>query len=333
MEYKYLGNSGLKVSVFSLGTMTFGYPTDKETSIKIINMAIDSGINLIDTAHVYPMKQPFGVTEEIIGETIKGKRDSVFIATKVWPGKNSRQEIIKEVEGSLKRLKTDYIDLYQLHGPNINIPFEETMEAMDRLIKQGKVRYIGCSNYDAWMLCKSLWISDKYNYEKFISNQVVYNLLNRKIEEEVVPLCIKENVGILVYSPKAGGVLTGKYKKGKIPKGSRYEKDELMNGYGTDENLKIADEFCEIAKKAGYTPSQLSILWACSQPGITSVIIGASKVEHFKEDMKVFDKKLDEEIIKKLNSLTDYTVQKGVGWYSYKERMKKTVERRRELNV
>ncbi len=322
MEYRNLGRAGVKVSVLSLGAMNFGNPTSEEESIRIIERAIDAGINLIDTANVYPMGPFRGISEEIVGKAVKGKRDQVLIATKVHgrmgPGPNdygqSRAHIMREVENSLRRLQTDYIDLYQVHAPDPTTPLEETLETLTDLVRQGKVRYIGCSNFPAWLLCKSLWISDKRNLAKFVSNQVAYNLLYRKIEEEVVPLCLDQGVGILVYSPLAAGVLTGKYKWGeKFPEGTRLAGvtgDTFGRGYFTEENMRIVEEFCKIAREMGYTPVQLAVAWAMAQPGVSSVILGPKTVEQLEGNLKALEVKLSDEDLKRLNALTDHTVRK-----------------------
>ncbi len=329
MEYRKLGNSGLTVPILSLGTMNLGYPTDKETSLRIIAQALEAGINLIDTAVVYPMRPPFGVSEEIIGEAVKGKRDEVFIAAKVWPGRNSRLNIVREVEASLRRLQTDYLDLYQLHTPDQETPIEETLETLTNLIRQGKVRYLGCSNFSAWQMAESFLASERYNLARFISNQVPYNLLCRRIEEEVVPLCQAQGLGILGYSPLGGGFLTGKYKgKEEAPKASRYEEDATRCGYATAENMRLVQEFCRLAAEFGCSPSQLALAWAVRQPGISSVILGPRTEQHLEENLKAIDVELTDEQMESVSQLTDYTVQReGISWGGYRARQQQAIER------
>jgi aryl-alcohol dehydrogenase-like predicted oxidoreductase len=221
MDYRTLGRAGMKVSPLCLGCMNFGDPTDEQDSIRIIHAALDAGINFLDTADVYN----HGVSEQIVGKAIKDRREHVVLATKVHgrmgddpnDAGNSRAHIIQGVEDSLRRLDTDHIDLYQLHRPDTATPMDEQLDALSDLIHQGKVRYIGTSTFPAWELCEALWISDRNNYERFVSEQPPYSILRRGIETEVLPFCNKYGFAVLPWSPLAGGWLTGKYRKGEDP--------------------------------------------------------------------------------------------------------------------
>ena len=319
MQYKNLGNTGLKVSNLALGTMAFGRWIDEQASAAIIEAALENGINFIDTANYYGKGQdtevPYGTgeSEEIIGRALKGRRDKIVLATKVGlnmgDGQNdrglSRTHIMRQVEDSLKRLQTDYIDLYQVHRFDPNTPLEETLRALDDLVHQGKVRYIGCSNFAAWQIAKSHGISEKYNLAKFVSVQPQYNLLSREIETELLPFCESENVGVIVYSPLARGMLSGKYKtKGDFPPESRAAHGEkLINQYFTDQNFEKVQRYQNLADENNVSLSQFAMSWILNQPAVTSALLGASKVYHVTEAAKISDWVWPEELKNKVNDI------------------------------
>ncbi|MBN2062040.1 MAG: aldo/keto reductase [Deltaproteobacteria bacterium] len=305
MKLKKIGRSGLKVSPICLGTMTLGSQVGEAESIKIVKSAVDSGINFIDTADGYSG----GKSEEIIGKALKGNRDSIVIATKVGaklppsPGVDlSRRYIIKTVEESLRRLQTDYIDLYYCHMPDYDTPLDETLRAMDDLVHQGKVRYIGCSNFRAWMLCKGLWVSDRYNLARFDCVEPVYNLLTRDIEYELLPLCESEGIGVCVFNPLAGELLTGRHEFGKPPKEGRFTMKDLgpgyMERYWNARNFEAVERLKGLAEKNGLTLAQFAIAWIVNNKTITSVLSGVTTLEQIEENLKVVEVILPEDDLK-----------------------------------
>lgn len=334
MEYRKMGRTGLKVSSFCLGTMTFGRQVDEKESIRIIHAAMDAGVNFIDTADMYVN----GVTEEIVAKAIDGQRDSLVIASKgghirkldkkygeqrdygpidlarprpfhAWPagegvGHNdmglSRKHIMQAVEGSLSRLRTDYIDLYYAHMPDYSTPLEETLRAMDDLVRQGKVRYLGCSNFRAFQLCKALWISDKLNLARWDCIQPPYNLLTRDIEYELLPLCAEEGVGVCVFSPMAAGFLSGKYNKDRTPiEGARFSLAHLgyryNQPYWTDANFSAVEKLKKIAEDHGKSLPEFSLAWVLSNPTITAVVCGATSVEQLQQNMRATEISISKE--------------------------------------
>jgi aryl-alcohol dehydrogenase-like predicted oxidoreductase len=312
MEYVKLGKSGLKVSRISLGCWNFGSATPRwgkpgkvspEDSTWIIHAAVDKGINLIDNANRYTG----GEAEEILGRAVKGMRNKVVIATKVHGevgnGPNdkgqSRQHIMKEVENSLRRLGTDYIDLYQAHGVDWDTPMEESLRAYDDLIRQGKVRYIGCSNFPAWVLAKSLWVSDVNKIASFVSVQPNYSLINRAVEKELQPLCVDQGVGMILYSPIGGGILSGKYES-VIPEGSR----GYMEPAVAEKARKVQDAVKQlkgIADQLGKTPAQVSLNWIIHRPAVSSAIIGVSRLDQLEENVGAVGWELSEEHVGQLD--------------------------------
>ncbi len=296
MEYRRLGATGLKVSELCLGCMTFGRETDEATARRIIDRYLELGGNFLDTANVYAA----GASEEITGRIIKDRRDSVVLATKVRFNANiflgkpvppndiglSRRHIMAEVERSLRRLQTDYIDLYQVHSWDFETPIEETMRALDDLVRQGKVRYIGASNFTAWQLVKSLWVSDKHNYARFDSLQPQYSLISREIEREILPLCRYEEIGVIPWSPLGGGFLTGKYRSGsKPPEDARLSKMDLWGRLANERNYRTLEAVEQIARERGRTIAQIALAWVNQQLGISSVIYGARTVEQNEENL------------------------------------------------
>ncbi|MCV9887157.1 aldo/keto reductase [Metabacillus halosaccharovorans] len=292
MQYKTLGKSGLLVSELCLGAMTFGKEVNEEDSINMVHRFLDKGGNFIDTADVYVG----GESEKIVGKAIKERRSEVVLATKVrmrvGPHPNdfgySRRRIMEGIDQSLKRLNTDYIDLYQLHVWDHLTPIEETIRTLDDLVSSGKVRYIGCSNFLAWQMMKALSYSDFQNMVRFISIQPQYSLINREMDREILPLCKEENVGIIPWAPIGGGFLTGKYRKGESPNSGR-----LSNGVGesswenraNEKNFAILEAVQEIAHSLDKTPAQVALRWLLQKEEITSPIFGASSLEQFEENI------------------------------------------------
>lgn len=285
MNYKRLGKTGLWVSELCMGCMTFGGETDEKTSIAMVERCLEAGINFFDTANVYTG----GRSEEILGKALRPYRDQVVIATKVRArvaeGPNgeglSRYHIMQQVEASLRRLQTDVIDLYQVHSWDENTPLEETLCTLNDLVRQGKVRYIGCSNFAAWQLCKALWLSDKHGWARFDSIQPRYNLIDRVVEMEILPLCQAEGVGVMVYSPLAGGILTGKYRPGEPPPpGTRAaENPWFVERRAKPHNLERAQRIVEVLQQFGRPLVQTAIAWTISHPAVTCAIIGARHME------------------------------------------------------
>lgn len=285
MNVKRVGKTGLWVSELCMGCMTFGGEADEATSIAMVERCIEAGINFFDTANVYTG----GRSEEILGKALRPYRDKVVIATKVRArvaeGPNgeglSRYHIMQQVENSLRRLKTDVIDLYQVHSWDENTPIEETLSTLNDLVRQGKVRYIGCSNFAAWQLCKALWVSDKHDWARFDSIQPRYNLIDRVIEMELLPLCTAEGVGVMVYSPLAGGILTGKYRPGEPPPpGTRAAESKwFAERRAQPHNIERAQRIVEIMKRFDRPIVQTAIAWTLSHPGVTCAIIGARNME------------------------------------------------------
>lgn len=303
MEYRMLGRTGVMVSPLCLGAMNFGGPTPEADSLTIIDRALDAGLNFIDVANVYNA----GESERIVGKALaaNGKRQNVVLATKVYnrmgTGPNdmgvSRLHIIQGCEDSLRRLQTDHIDLYQLHRPSLNVPQDETLRAFDALVQSGKVRYIGSSTFPAWMVMEALATSEKLNLARYISEQPPYNLLDRRIENELIPLCLKYGLAVLPWSPLAGGILTGRYSvKGTIPAGSRAERSgAFFNDRLTQKGLTAAAKVVEMAKERGMTSAELALLWVKDQPGVTAPIIGPRTLQHLEDFLKVLDLKLKDE--------------------------------------
>jgi aryl-alcohol dehydrogenase-like predicted oxidoreductase len=304
MEYRDLGRTGVKVSPLCLGAMNFPEPSGEQESLKIINSALDGGINFIDTANVYNQ----GESEKTVGRALKenGRRDEVVLATKVYgsmgDGPNeqgvSRYHIIKSCEDSLRRLQTDRIDLYQLHRPGLTVPQEETLRAFDDLIRSGKVRYIGCSTHPAWMVMEALAISEKYGLNRYISEQPPYNLLDRRIENELVPLAQKHGLALLPWSPLAGGILAGRYNDPKkYPEGSRAKRAEWFARRVNQKGIEVAVKVGEMAAERGLTMTQLALLWVKDQAGVTAPIIGPRTMGHLEDALGILEQNLSEDDI------------------------------------
>lgn len=310
MNYRRLGNSGLKVSQLGLGTNAFGKRADQGTSTRIIDHALDHGINFIDTANIYAGSE----SERIIGEALAGKRHNVVLATKAGlvsgQGPNergsSRYHLQQELEDSLKRLKTDYVDLYQIHTFDPHTPLEETLRTLDDMVSSGKVRYIGASNYAAWEIMKALGISELRGYARYVSTQTSYSLADRTPELELVPLCLDQGVGIIPYFPLAGGILTGKYGQGaSTPSGSRAETDPNFNRFLEDRNLKLGQQVSQLAAEHGHSPSALSLAWLMNRPAVSTVIVGATKTEQLDDNLKSLEIEIDETLGSSLDEISD----------------------------
>ncbi|MBK8984953.1 MAG: aldo/keto reductase [Chloroflexi bacterium] len=292
MEYRRLGRTGLKVSTICLGTMQFGWSTDASGAFAILDEAITQGINFIDTADVYSRwvdGNDGGVSEQIIGDWLRQssvRRQDVILATKVrgrmGDGPNdeglSRQHILNAAADSLRRLQTDYIDLYQVHWPDEETPLDETLQALTDLVRDGKVRYIGCSNYPAWLLTKSLWISDVKNLARFDSLQPHYSLVHRaEFERELQPLCLDQGIGVIPYSPLAGGFLTGKYRR-DTPLPQSVRAGGVQSRYMNEQGFTAVDKLAESGAAHNATVAQMAIAWVLANPAVTSAIIGANSI-------------------------------------------------------
>lgn len=319
MEYRKLGKTGLKVSALCMGTMQFGWSVDEADTWRILSRSYDAGINFIDTADIYSKwvdGNPGGVAEEYIGRWLKQAgvpRDRLVIATKVrgrlGTGPNdeglSRVHIMQAVENSLRRLQTDYIDLYQTHWPDQSTPVEETLQAMDDLVRQGKVRYVGASNCKAWELMQALWVADKYGLVRFDALQPHYSLVRREeFERELLAVCEAYELGVLPYSPLEGGFLTGKYRRDTpLPESRRAEG---RRKYMTEKNFILLDKLDEIAALHQATPAQIALAWLLAKPIVTSPIIGATTLEQLDENLGVLDVKLTGEEKNSLDELTTW---------------------------
>jgi len=310
MKYRPLGKSGLKVSAIGLGTNQFGGKVDADTTVNIIHAALDMGINFIDTADVYQE----GRSEEFIGRALEGRRQDVLIATKVYyevgKGPNdrgaSRQHIMEGVEVSLRRLRTDHIDLYQIHAWDDDTPIEETMRALDDLVHSGKVRYIGASNFSAWQLVWANALAKEKSWTKFVSIQPHYHMLERGIEGEMIPACSYFGIGILPYFPLAGGFLTGKYNQGQpAPSGSRGESSGYVQRYMTPNNYMKLEKLNVFAGEQNHTVNELAHAWLLAQPQISSVISGATSVEQVQANAIAADWDLVEEDVIEVNGILD----------------------------
>ena len=322
MKRRRLGRSGLTVSEICLGTMTFGNQADERTSRAILDRAYDAGVDFFDIAEVYPVPPDFkyaGRSEEIVGKWMQDKpRDAIVIATKVaGPGGGwflapvrqnrtalDRHHITRAVEGSLQRLRTDHIDLYQTHWPDRGVPIEETLDALSRLIEQGKIRYAGCSNETAYGLTKSLWAAERHGVARYETIQNNFSLLNRRFEDELVEVCRREQVSLLPYSPLAGGVLSGKYQDGARPAGARFSfyaegnprMQAMSRRFVNEQTLASTARFTTIAKEAHLSVATLSIAWSLTHDFVGSTIIGATRVEQLTDTLAAADVSLSDDV-------------------------------------
>jgi len=304
MEYRRLGRSGVLVTPICLGTMNFGGSTNEEDAFAIMRKAVDGGINFFDTANVYNK----GDSERIVGKFLKENnlREQIILATKVNgrmgdapnDAGTSRYHIIKACEDSLRRLQTDHIDLYQLHRPPMTHPQDETLRAFDDLIHAGKVRYVGCSTHPAWMVMEALSISERYGLNRYISEQPPYNLLDRRIENELVPLCQKYDLAILPWSPLAMGILAGRYPQTtSFPDDSRAHlwDSSMVKARVTQRGIDVGKEVSKLAQERSMTASQLTLLWTKDQPGVTAPIIGPRTLAHLEDALVILDKTFNDE--------------------------------------
>ncbi len=318
MQYRQLGHSGLFVSGLTLGTMTFGGKggfskvgsTDADGARRQVDMCLDAGVNLFDTANVYSG----GESEEILGQAISGRRDDLLLATKVrmtmGDGPNgaglSRHHIIRECEESLRRLGTDYIDLYQVHEWDGTTPLEETLEALDTLVKSGKVRYVGSSNYSGWQLMKALGVSERLGYERFVNQQIHYTLQAREAEYELVPIALDQGCSIVVWSPLAGGLLSGKYRRDReTPQGRQLEGWDEPPVHDTSKLYDTVDALVEIAEDRGITAAQVALAWLLGRPGVASIIVGARTEEQLADNLKAADLELSEDETRRLDDVSE----------------------------
>src|SRR3954471_21087263 len=306
MEYRQLGRSGLRISALSLGTMTFGDQgpgapvgmTDATGAARQIDLCLDAGINLIDTADVYSR----GVSEDILGKVLRGRRDRILLATKarfpMGKGPNdaglSRHHLIEACEASLHRLQTDHIDLFQVHQWDGHTPLEETLDTLDTLVRSGKVRYVGCSNYSAWQVMKALCVSERRGLQRYVSQQIHYTLQAREAEYELVPLTLDQGLGILVWSPLAGGLLSGKYRRDReAPPGSRHLSDwDEPPVYDSERLHDIVDVLVELGEAHRVSAAQVALAWLLGRPGVTSVVIGARTDEQLADNLQAAELQL-----------------------------------------
>ena len=309
MKVKRLGRTGLKVTEVCLGTMTFGYQCDEQASFKIMDTAAELGVNFIDTADVYPVPvslETAGRTEEIIGKWLHGKRDDFVLASKcrmqMGPRPNdaglSRKHILSAIDASLRRLQTDYVDLYQVHAPDPETPIEETLSALDSIVKSGKARYVGCSNFQAWQLAKALWTSERLGLARFDSVQPRYNLLFREIEHDLFPFCLDQGVGMMVYNPLAGGFLTGKHRAGAPPaENTRFAVAGglYMDRYWNDASFQAVERLREFFSARGKSLTHAAIAWVLKQPAVTSAIVGATSADQLRDSLQSINLELDQQ--------------------------------------
>ncbi|GHO45879.1 aldo/keto reductase [Ktedonospora formicarum] len=320
MEYRQLGGSGLKVSALSFGTATFGGGgaffsawgnTDVSAASRLIDICLDAGVNLFDTADVYSK----GLSEEHLGKAIAGRRERLLLSTKATfrmdDGPNevgsSRYHLIRACEDSLRRLKTDYIDIYTLHGFDATTPVEETLRTLDTLVQSGKVRYIACSNFSGWHLMKSLGIAEKHGWTRYVAHQAFYSLVGREYEWELMPLALDQKIGTIVWSPLASGVLSGKIRRNQpAPQGSRVQQIGSEGSRVPDAKVyEIVDVLDALAEETGKSVSQIALNWLLQRPTVASVIVGARNEEQLKENLGAVDWNLTDEQITKLDKASE----------------------------
>jgi len=320
MQHVRFGPTGLQVSRLCLGTMTFGLQCDEKTSLAILDAAAEQGITFLDTADVYPLgggTDIAGRTEQIVGKWLKGKREKFILATKCsgkmgsapWQQGTSRKHVMNAIDASLKRLGTDYVDLYQVHHFDPNTPVDETIEAFDAVVKSGKARYVGVSNFHAYRVARSLGRSEALGLSKLVSVQPRYNLLFRQIERELLPLCEEEGLAVMPYNPLAGGLLTGKHKRAAPPpEGSRFTLGTAgkmySERYWQEREFATVDAFVDLAKAAGVEPATLAVAWVLAHPSVTSPLVGASRPEQLKASIAAADYRLDPKLKQTLDQLS-----------------------------
>ncbi len=321
MQFARFGRTGLSISRLGLGTATFGKQTDEAASHRILDIAAEAGVNFIDTADAYPMGADLslvGRTEEIIGRWLKGKRDRFLVATKAggpmgvssWDQGASRKHLLDAVEGSLRRLGTDYIDLYQLHIDDPATPLDESAEALDLIVRSGKARYVGVSNFLAYRLARAIGRQDTLRLVRFVSVQPRYNLLFREIERELLPLAHEEDLAVVPFNPLAGGLLTGKYRRDRTPEVGRFSAENGQFGalyqarYWHDREFETIGKLQEVAQGRGIPLATLAIAWMLANPRITSILLGASRPEHLTDTLAAIDSALGADLKAQLDDLT-----------------------------
>jgi 1-deoxyxylulose-5-phosphate synthase len=319
MEQVAFGRTGIRVSRLTLGTMTFGYQCDEDTSFAIMDAAVDAGITLFDTADAYPLGAPpdlVGRTEEVIGRWLASRRHDVLLASKCfyptgprpWHQGNHRHNIRRSIEGTLRRLGVEHLDLYQIHAWDPHTPIDETLRAMDDLVRSGLVRYIGCSNVLAYQLARSLGRAEVLNVSRFESVQPRYNLLFREIERELLPLCSEESIAVIPYNPLAGGLLTGKHLEGAPTQGTRFTlglaATRYQDRYWHPDMFSTVEQLRPLAAEAGLTMAQLAVAWVLKNPTITSPILGASRPEQLVEAVEAIHHRLDDELAHRLDVIS-----------------------------
>ena len=321
MQYRRLGRAGVKVSPLCLGTMMFGGPTSELDSIAIMHRAIELGINFLDTANMYSL----GQSELVVGKAIADRRERVVLATKgrqkMGDGPNdkgaSRLHLLRELDNSLRRLGTDHVDLYYVHAPDDETPFEETMRALDDMVREGKVRYLGCSNYRTWQVCESMGICERRGLYPFVCVQPLYNLVNRDIEVELLPYCRSAGLGVVSYSPLARGILTGKYGAGEsIPAGSRMSRNDarMKQAEWRTSSLEVAQAVAQRAREKAVTPSQFALAWCLANPNLSAVILGPRTMEQFDDNVRALDVTITAEDEALIDSLVPPGEHSGKGF-------------------
>jgi 1-deoxyxylulose-5-phosphate synthase len=319
VQHVRLGRTGLQVSRLCLGTMTFGLQCDEKTSFAILDAAAAQGITFLDTADVYPLGgggDTAGRTEEILGKWLKGRREKFILATKCggkmgdapWQQGTSRKHVLHAIDASLKRLGTDYVDLYQVHHFDPHTPVDETVEAFDAVVKAGKARYVGVSNYHAYRVARSLGRSEALGLAKLVSVQPRFNLLFRQIERELLPLCEEEGLAVIPYNPLAGGLLTGKHQRGAPPEGTRFTLGNAgkmySERYWQEREFATVQSFVGLAKQAGVEPATLAVAWVLAHPAVAAPLIGASRPEQLAASVAAAEYRLDPKLKQTLDQLT-----------------------------
>ncbi len=320
MDHLRLGRTGLRVSRLCLGTMTFGLQCDEQTSVAILDAALAGGITFLDTADVYPLGgtlETVGRTEEIVGRWLRGRRPELVLATKcfgptsarAWDRGSSRKHVLDAIDASLRRLGTDYVDLYQLHGPDPDTPIDETLRALEDVVRSGRARYVGCSNFLAWQVARALGRSDALGAVRFASVQPRYNLLFREFERELFPLCVEEGLGVIPYNPIAGGLLSGKHRPAAPPpEGGRFQLGTAgklyQERYWRERMFETVESIKPLAREAGLDLVTLAVAWVLANPAITAPIVGASRPEQLAASLAAVEKPLPADLKARLDALT-----------------------------
>jgi aryl-alcohol dehydrogenase-like predicted oxidoreductase len=308
VEYRYFGSTGMRVSAIGLGCNPFGNEVDAAGAARIVNQALDLGVTYLDTADSYFE----GRSEEFLGQALKGQRGRAIVATKVsnamGPGPNdsgtSRKHLMEGIEASLRRLQTDYVDVYQIHSPDRHTPVEETMRALDDIVRQGKARYIGCSNYFEWEVAEAIWTGRSQNLTPFVSCQDFYNLLYRDIEKRMTPFCQKYGLAMIPYFPLAGAMLSGTYKRGVTPPGTRGAIRPSFKRWDSERNWAVQEQLAAFAQARGWPLPQMALAWLLTRPQLCTVIAGADAPEHIAQNVGALDVKLSSEDLAEIDRIT-----------------------------